>query len=342
MAIYGVEQDAESLSQFIERWLIKHKHWDSPKYLIGESYGSGRVSLIAKNLTGGPLYPGKLRGITINGIIMLGNNLVYVKPVQNTDSRISTLADELPSLASTAWYHQKAGQHLALDVFYKEAKSFADNEYRKVLMTILNKKEISAEKRKEIIEKLAYFTGLEKGLFKDELYISKEKFATNLISGTQIGLYDSRYTWTNTVKTINDPVANDAAMAQYTPVFVGSFNKYLQNDLSIDISDPYKIISWKNLNFNWDYNRSNVSDKHRFVDDLSDVMATNKYLKLLVASGYYDLITTPSAAFNVLQNSSVDQNRVIFKNYKSGHMLYIGKTSKEFSDDIRDLILLVK
>ncbi|MFS4432165.1 S10 family peptidase [Chryseobacterium sp. S90] len=339
---YGVEQDAESLAQFIERWLIKHNRWNAPKYLIGESYGSARITLLAKTLTGGPLYSGKLRGITINGMVMLGTDIGYIKSVQNVETQVERFVGELPSLAATAWYHQKAGKNLTLNSFYTEAKEFADTEYKEILKVVLNKRSISPKKKAYIISKLTYFTGLDKLFFKDEFYITKERFTSSIIPDIQVGLYDSRYTLSSIQHHVKDPVANDPAMSQYTPVFIGSFNQYLKNDLLIHIEDPYQVITWKNLSFNWDYKRNNISEKYRFADDLSDAMSVNKYMKILIASGYYDLVTPGSSAFNVIHSSSVDQKRIKFKSYESGHMLYIGKTGKEFSNDIRDLIVEVK
>lgn len=336
---YGVGQDAESLAQFMERWLFRHNRWNAPKYLIGESYGTARIILLAKALTGGPFYPGKLRGITINGMVMIGADIGYVKTFQNIETQIDDYIGALPSLAATAWYHQKAGKNSSLSSFYTGAKKFADTTYKEILKNVLNKKPISGIKRAYIINQLTYFTGLDKTFFKDKLYISKEKFIASLVPDMQIGLYDSRYTLGLVKHFVNDPVANDAAVSLYTPMFIGSFNQYLQNDLGVHIEDPYQVITWKDLSFDWDFKRNNTPAKYRFVDDLSDVMSTNKYMKVLIASGYYDLATPGSAAFNLIQSSAADQKRIQFKYYESGHMLYIGKTVKEFSNDIRKFVL---
>src|SRR5690606_5535482 len=69
---YGANQDASSVTQFIERWLTKYRRWDSPKFLMGESYGTVRASLLTRTLFGLNGMP--LRGISLNGVMLIGHD----------------------------------------------------------------------------------------------------------------------------------------------------------------------------------------------------------------------------------------------------------------------------
>jgi len=37
-----VDQDANAFTRFIARWITVNQRWNSPKYLMGESYGTLR------------------------------------------------------------------------------------------------------------------------------------------------------------------------------------------------------------------------------------------------------------------------------------------------------------
>ncbi|RYG47258.1 septum formation initiator, partial [bacterium] len=102
---FGVDEDADSMAQFIERWLTKHGRWDSPKFLMGESYGSARAALLPRALMGGPTYTGQLRGITVDGIVLLGTTMESPANPVDEDERLARVSRALPSLAATAWYH---------------------------------------------------------------------------------------------------------------------------------------------------------------------------------------------------------------------------------------------
>ncbi|MGZ8313203.1 MAG: S10 family serine carboxypeptidase-like protein, partial [Allosphingosinicella sp.] len=131
---FGVDEDAESVARFIELWLTENGRWNSPKYLVGESYGSVRAAVLPRTLMGGPLYSGVMRGITVDGIVLLGvvlNNIgtppAPAGPATAPDPRAGLF---LPSFATTAWYHNRidrAGRSVA--EIYDEASRYGAGEY---------------------------------------------------------------------------------------------------------------------------------------------------------------------------------------------------------------------
>lgn len=150
-------------------------------------------------------------------------------------------------------------------------------------------------------------------------------------------MYDSRYTLPLANRG-NDVVADDPAMGRYVPGFVAAFHRMLDEDLDVHLDRPYAAIMWKDLIGAWDWGRSGVPEGQSFATDLAWAMRRNPDLRVLVAGGYYDLVTPPARAIHTVEAAGLPMDRVEVRNYESGHMLYLGGTSERFSDDIRALI----
>lgn len=337
---YGVDQDAESMAQFIEKWLIKNNRWNSPKFLIGESYGSQRVSVLPRALMGGVTYSGVMRGITLNGIIMLGTTLESPVKKRTTDEKLERAASLLPTLAKTAWYYNKIDKTLySYEGFQKEVLAFAEKDYLNALL-LDNQQKLSATEKSVIMDKLCSYTGLSRDFFSSTLEIDPKIFTDSLLSkeNLEIGLYDTRYNLP-LAHSGNDPVADDPSMARYVPGFTAAFRELLVSKLKIDIKDPYKTIDWKNVSFQWQWSRKETKEGPDFTNDLNVVLRRTPNLKVFIAAGSYDLATPVGYAKRTMEKANFSADRVIFKEYESGHMLYLGNTGKLFSDDLRAFIL---
>jgi carboxypeptidase C (cathepsin A) len=337
---YGVDQDAESMAQFIEKWLIKNNRWNSPKFLIGESYGSQRVSVLPRALMGGVMYSGVMRGITLNGIIMMGTTLESPLKKLTSDAKSERAASLLPTLAKTAWYYNKINRtSYSYEEFQKEVLAFAEKDYFNALL-LENQQKLSATEKDVIIDKLCAYTGLSRDFFSSTLEIAPKFFADSLLSkeNLQIGLYDTRYNLP-LAHSGNDPVADDPSMARYVPGFTAAFRELLVSKLNIDSQDPYKTIDWKNVSFQWQWQRKETKEGPDFTDDLNVVLRRTPNLKVFIAGGSYDLSTPVGYAKKTTEKANFSAERVVFKEYESGHMLYLGNTGKLFSDDLRSFIL---
>lgn len=337
---WGVDEDAESVAQFIELWLSEHGRWNAPKYVLGESYGTMRAAVLPRALLGGPIYNGVMRGITLNGVILLGTTLggrdLSAEPPKPTAAE---LARSLPGLAVTAAFHgvtSHSGQDAA--TVYAVARTFADGEYASALAE-QQAGSLGAAERDSVLAKVEAFTGLNAAQIGDDLHVDPREFAKVLLKskGLEVGMYDSRYTLP-LANSGGDPVADDPAMGRYVPGFVAAFNQMIRDDLDISTGRPYAAIYWRDLLSSWNWERRGVAPGQSYAVDLAWAMRRTPALRLFVASGYYDLVTMPTDAYAELDKAGLPSDRIRFENYESGHMLYLGATSEEFSSDLREFV----
>lgn len=336
---WGVDQDADSVAQFIELWLSENGRWTSPKFLMGESYGSVRAALLPRALMGGPTYTGVMRGVTVNGIILLGTTLEGRDGPPKPEAAFASAANDLTAQAATAWAHGRTKhQQKPLATFQAEVDQFAAGEFEGALRRSAAGPLPPAE-RQTIVERLSGYTGLPAEAYAKDLKIPTGQFARLLLAdqGLSVGLYDGRYTLP-TAGSGNEPVADDPAMGRYVPGFMAAFHQMLSEDLKVSMKRPYGAIVWRDLLSKWKWNRAQVPAGQSFAVDLATAMRRNERLRVLVASGSYDLVTTPAAARRSLQAANLPSDRVTIRDYPSGHMLYLGDTAAAFSDDVRALI----
>ena len=340
---WGVDQDADSVAQFIELWLSENGRWTSPKFLMGESYGSVRAALLPRALMGGPTYVGVMRGITVNGIVLLGTTLGGRPGPPAPERAVASAASDLTAQAATAWAHGRtAHQARALPVFQAQVERFARGAYSDALRAERDGT-LSPAERAAIVETLSGYAGLPASAYADSRAVPSGAFARTLLAdeGLALGLYDGRYTLPLEPNG-NEPVADDPAMTRYVPGFVAAFHQMLHDDLKVEMKRPYGAIVWKDLLARWKWDRAQVAPDQSFARDLAIAMRRNPDLRVLVASGHYDLVTTPAAARRQIEEAGLPPERVTFRDYESGHMLYLGDTAAAFSDDVRALIAAAK
>jgi carboxypeptidase C (cathepsin A) len=332
----SVDADADSVARFIEQWLSRNGRWTSPKYVAGESYGSIRAAVLPRALMGGAFYAGVMRGITLDGVVLLG---VALNGSDTAAEGPDPAALSLPSLAVTAWYHNKidrAGRNAVQ--LYDEVKAFAATEYADALRRLKSDSLSEADERR-IAAKLEAYTALPaQKWIRASLRIPVQAYAKQLLAGQglEAGIYDSRYTLPLAASG-GDPVADDPAMGRYVPGLVAAFNEMMRNDLKVDMNIPYTAIRFE-LAFKWNFSRTGVLERQSYAADLATAMRRTPKLRVLVTAGYYDMLTTPAAAESQVKAGGLPADRVTFKNYESGHMLYLGDTAERFADDVRTLI----
>ena len=330
---YGVMQDADATVRFIEHWINEHRRWQSPRFLMGESYGTVRAAVVAKLLAGGPTTTGSMEGLTLNGIILLGQSMSF----GNSELAFATA---LPTLAATAWYHDRVDRDgRTLEQHIADAEAFAANDYLRALFAGAR---LGQADSLEIAERLASLTGLSaEFVLERDLRVSRSDFGMELLrgEGKQIGRYDARYTLPSKASG-DDPVADDPAMGQYVPGFVAVLNSYMREELGVSLPENYLAIEFRKVNARWDYGSGpGVSPSRNFAADLATAMRRNPSLQLFVGSGYYDLATTMGSAAYTVAHSGYPLDRVIIRNYKSGHMPYLGADSRSrLARDLRDFI----
>ncbi len=331
---FGVEQDAIITAGFIQGWLRQYDRANAPKFVVGESYGTIRAARLAKLLAGGPSETGSMTGLTLNGVILLG------QAMDMSAKGDTAYLTGLPTMAATAWYHgavDKSATTLAGQI--SDAQGFAADDYLRVLY--LGDRATPAEKA-AVAAKLSTLTGLTPDyILRQDLRVTLNEFASEVLASEniQIGMYDGRYTLP-LKSSGGDPVADDPAMGQYVPGYLAALNTHFTQNLGVKIDAPYKAIEFLTVNARWDWGGgAGVPPSKNYATDLAVAMRRNPSLKLMVGTGVYDLVTTLGSADYTIAHAGIDQNAVTFKTYESGHMPYMGPDSrKALSADLRTFI----
>ena len=330
---YGTAQDAGLSAELIQRWVRENDRWNAPKYLLAESYGTIRAAVVARLLAGGPTETGNMDGMTLNGIILLGQAM----DIGDSDGSDIRYLELLPTLAATACYHGSVAASCTAAAQVTEATKFSSDVYLKALYAGSN---LSAAERDAIVARLAELTGLSPTIIREnDLRISASAFARELLAdkGKQIGLYDGRFTLPLAASG-NDPVADDPAMAQYVPGFVAAYNIYTRHELGVSINDTYQAIAFRSVNANWDYGRGPGKGPagSNYAADLAVAMRRNPHMRLMIGEGYYDLVTPIGAAEYTVSHAGIPLTATETHHYPSGHMPYLGSEGRQMlARDIR-------
>jgi carboxypeptidase C (cathepsin A) len=345
---WALDQDLDSLAQFIQLWLSKFDRWDSPKFFLGESYGGTRAALIPNILMGGPNYPGLSRAISLNGVIVMSNGLGWPLGADGIGTNLLA-ATTLPNYAAAAWYHNKIDRKgRSLAQFYDEVTQFATGNF----FTALSRDEaqlLSGTERQEVVAKLSEYTGLPAAAFHKSLAIAPTEFSQQILAdrGLRVGVYDTRFTLPLTADA-SDAVADDAALSRLFPVFTGAFLNEESGKLNVHMERPYVAIHFRDLNTTWSYARKNswmeaneqFKPKHygTNAEELALAMGRNPSLYAMVVTGYYDLLMTPAAARLTTERAGIPKERLILKFVEGGHEPYVDDVATDLSDSIRAMI----
>ena len=331
---YGLKEDVDSFAQFIRTWVTENARWFSPKYLAGESYGTTRAAALGKALEGSG------QNMALNGMILISQALDYAGSTSSHHNMTSYIT-YLPSMAATAWYHKKAGQGKTLEAFVEESRKFTYHTYTPALY----KGNLLSETEKQAIAKrLAYFTGLdEKYILQSNLRILMGRFQKKLLEdqGLAIGRLDGRFMGDEADKFSERPHLGDAASYQISSAYTASLNHYFASELKIKMDRPY-ITSGGGSNWRW----RTVPDGQYWepmpvntAPHLGETMRRNPAMKVLVASGYYDLITPFFDAEYTFARNGIVTDKVEMTYYEAGHMMYAHEPDLiKLSKDIREFL----
>ena len=335
---YGVEQDGRAMVEFIQDWLRNHDRLNSPHFLIGESYGTTRAMVVARMLMGGPFSAvGKLVAIPVDGVVLMGGGVADEAP----GGAAGDLAyvDALPTMAAIGWYHGRAERNgRTLEQAMAEAQAFAPD----YLTALYAGDRLPAADADKVAAKLAALTGLSATYVREHgLRVGMGEFRTELLrdKGLAVGAYDGRYTWPAGVKPGPlDPVADDPAMGQYSPAFIGAFDTYLRDDLGVHVAEGYDAIDFK-VNGRWDYESSPPGGPTTRAEDMAAAMRRNPKLQLMMVGGAYDAVVHAGAIEYSVAHAGLPLERVTVKTYASGHMAYLGHDSEAaLARDLRAFI----
>jgi carboxypeptidase C (cathepsin A) len=334
---YGTPQDAANIARFIESWLSEHHRWDSPKFLIGESYGTVRANLLSAVLMNSG---DGLRAITLNGVILIGHDGGLV-PLES-ETRFQT---NFTTLAAAAWYHNRVERrNRTFEQFIAGAAEFAQNELGPALDAGLRVTSDPA-RMTHLSERMAEFTGLSAGYLRGKnLRVSQVTFSHELLreQGMDLGLYDSRSTLPAKIQLdavgLNPEapladVADDPSVADIAPAFAGALHDHILRELNVTIDEPYRLLS--NLQDQWKSVGARIDPAAALVNS----MRRNPRLQVMFAGGWYDLIAGTIGAAEYGASRQIPPDRTVIKKYTAGHMVYLGDANEQFCRDVAEFII---
>lgn len=323
---WGLDEDARSIAQFMRHWVTENNRWMSPKYIAGESFGTTRAAAVSQQLERNG------QNMALNGLILISQALDYQGSTSINDN-IRSYITYLPSMAVTAWYHGKAGQGKALEAFVQEARDFAYNDY----VSALYKGDLLTDAESESIsQKLAYFTGLDLPFVKranNRVLMSRFKKELLRDRGLAIGTLDGRYFGDDPDDTADSPELGDPSSYKISAAYTAALNHYFTNDLQVKMDRPY--VTGGGLG-SWNWGEQGEPMYVKTSRRLANAMRRNEKMKVLVASGYYDLITPFFDAEFTFSRNGIPSERVTLTYYEGGHMMYNHRPSFEkLAKDIR-------
>ncbi len=329
---HGVDQDLASVGDFIRLYTTRYNRWLSPKFLIGESYGTTRAAGLAGYLE-------SRFGMYLNGIVLVSAVLDFSTISFNPGNDLPYIL-YLPSETATAWYHKKLAPDLQADQTkaLAEAESFALGPFAHALM---QGAALPASERADTLKELARLTGLSEDYIDSaDLRVRVGRFSKELLRAERrtIGHYDSRLTGEDRDAAGESPQYDPSFTSALGP-FAATFNDYVREELKFQSDLPYEVLTGKVQP--WDFNdaRNHYLD---IAENLRAAMTHNPYLKVFVANGHYDLSTPYLATRYTFEHIGLPpdlRTNVSMGYYEAGHMMYLNTPSRlALKEDLRRFI----
>ncbi|HBN98259.1 MAG TPA: carboxypeptidase [Alteromonas macleodii] len=320
---FGVNADISYLADWVNTFVTRNNRWRSPKYLIGESYGTTRVSGLALELQ-------NRQWMYLNGVVLVSPTDIGIErngPVK--------AANRLPYFAAAAWYHNKlepALQNKDLTELLPEVEDFTIN----TLIPALAKGGFIGEtEKRDVLTQMARYSGLsEASIAQNNLDVSTAFFWKDLLrdEGKTLGRLDSRYLGID-AKQSGDRPDYWAELTSWLHSFTPAINYYLREELNYKTDIKYNMFG--NVH-PWDRSNNQTGENLRLA------MAQNPYLNVMIQAGYYDGATNYfDAKYTMwqLDQSGNLKDRLSFKGYRSGHMMYLRRDDlKQSNQDLREFI----
>ncbi len=335
---WGVDQDIRSVSLFIMQFLKEHDRLNSPKYILGESYGTFRNAGVMNYLLGS--------GYGLNGVIMV-SAVFDLRTLFFAPNEDMSYVVYLPTMAATSWYYDKvANKGKDLPSFVQEVREFTENEY---MPALFKGNTLTIAERTRIAGKLQEYTGVSSEIWeRADLKLMAGEYFQELLrkEGKTVGRLDSRYSGIN-----KDPMSMDSftdpQSDAISPAYTMGFLDYFHGALNVSKELNYSTSAYSKEGFNWDW-------KHKGTDswgadasvttlpDMENALSKDPNVKILIMNGYYDLATVfygvehSIAHLNIPKSAS---DRIIMTYYEAGHMMYTDLPSaKLFRDDLKNFI----
>jgi len=322
-------RDIETVGSFIRLYLGRFNRWASPKFLIGESYGTTRSAGLAGHLL-------DRYGIYLNGLMLISSVLNFQTIATDKKTHLFHRGNDLPYVlylpvfAATAWYHHKLDDELQdkpLAEVLEEAEAFAGGEY---MAALWDGARLSPERRDAIAATVARYCGLSLDFVQhSDLRVEKFHFLKELLrdQGHTVGRIDSRFKGVDRYL-VGSMLENDPSIDAILGSYAAMLNDYVRRDLGYESDLPYEILN-PDVYPAWDYE----DFQNSYVDvseTLRSTISRNPHMKVFVASGYFDMATPYFATDYTLRHLGLEKEleaNITERYYDAGHMMYIHKPS---------------
>jgi carboxypeptidase C (cathepsin A) len=341
---FGVDQDLHAFDRFIIRYLTVNQRWNSPKFLIGESYGTTRSAALADMLGND--------GVQLNGVVLISSILNYSIRSGGYDN---LYVGNLPSYAAAAWYFNKIQNKPAdLGAWVQQAREFASGPYAHALYQGDN---LPAAELDSVARQVSQFTGLSVDYVKEaNLRISPTRFRKEVLRDDRktLGRYDMRFEGVDLDAAGENP-GFDASDTGISGAFVAALHDYLQGELKYESTDSYRPTAYNLTGGQWDWKhrpttggggpgmgQGGEQSQPYVAADLASAIRKNPHLKVFSANGYFDLATPFFITEYDVAHMDLPaelRGNVQFGYYPSGHMIYLNVDSlHKLKDDLATFI----
>jgi carboxypeptidase C (cathepsin A) len=317
---HDFKQDIETVGEFIRLYTTRYNRWTSPKFLIGESYGTTRAAGLSAHLQ-------DRHGLYLNGLMLVSAILNFQTAHFGPGNDLPPILF-LPTYAATAWYHKKLAPELQEDLHatLEEVERFALDPYTVALM---RGAALEPEKTAEIVTRLARYTGLSPEYVRQtNLRINIHRFVKELLRDRRrtVGRLDTRFTGYGpdaAGETNETDPSYDAIQGPYT----ATLNDYIRRELAFESDLPYEILTERVHPWRYDEHQNEYVNVG---EDLRQAICRNPHLKVFIANGYYDLATPYLATRYTVNHLHLEpelQSNISMAYYEAGHMMYIHRPS---------------
>ncbi len=313
---WGVDEDARSLEQFITKYVNRYGRWNSPKYLLGESYGTTRSAVLVNRLQ-------QREGMDFNGVVLISSVLDFETLTFSAGHDISYVV-YLPSYAATAVYQQAIPKPADLKAFLEEVRRYAAGPYAAALA---KGNALTADERTAVAKQLAAYTGLSQDyLLKANLRVTLGQFRAELqrAQGKSTGRLDARFSGPM-IDLLAENAPGDPQSAAVTGAFTAAINSYLRDELKYGGDRRYAVSG--NVEWKWERENQRGWAQATYVgSDLAQALTNNVNLHVEIENGLYDLATPFMATEYTVSHLDVPpavKDHVTLKYYEAGHMMYL-------------------
>lgn len=317
---WGLTEDGRSLTQFIQRFLSRHQRWNSPKYLLGESYGTTRSAVLAPML--------QRANIDLNGIVLVSAVLDFRTLIFAEGEDIAYVTN-LPAYAATAWYHEAIPDRPPeLGPFLEEVEAFALGDYASAL---LQGSSLATSHRERILDRLHAYTGLSREyLSLADLRVSAPEFEAELMrreGGKVVGRLDARFLGDAEDLLAQFP-GRDPQSSAISGAYTAAWNTYLRTELGYDGVREY-VPSGNVQPWNWERGPGpgfGFAGVPNVGPDLARAIRANPKLEVLLVNGLYDLATPYFAAVWTMDHLGLPadlRDNISRADFEAGHMMYV-------------------